>query len=341
MTPTACPDVRVVWSGGIARGFALCFNDIDTDPLAYVQGTGTKRFLKKTATTRTVNKMLDVADDGTATYLLYVSGGKAPQVRLLSRSRSGTVKDQLLRSSTADQGSVVAAKGKWWAAWTAPDPGKLETLWQAHTMGTKTAAHQTLANDPGPIYDPALSLLTSSTVAMVWSSGYPAECPTLEWGKSSGAKKWTRSSSLKSCGRAARILVTGKTWRVVWLQRRSDAKQHVVFAQRTGSAAWSKHSFTHVNSGTHIWTPALSLAASGTSAAVGWTANDSHGISHAVAGIRRAGHWTETLLSAGSRAGVPILSVAGAIGLSGTNGVHAQLLLTEDDSAGNAFVRRQ
>jgi hypothetical protein len=292
-------------------------------------------------TKRVVNKLLDVADDGTATYLLYVSGGASPQVRMLSRSRVGAVKDQLLRSSPADQGSVVAAKGKWWAAWTAPDPSKLETLWQAHTMGTRTAAHQTLANDPGPVYDPSLSLVSASTVAMVWSSGYPAECPRLEWGKSNGARKWTRSSSLKSCGRGARVLVTGHTWRVVWLQRRSDGKTHVVFAQRTGAGAWSRHSFTHVSSGSHIWTPALSLTGLGTSVAAGWAVADSHGVSHAVVATRRAGHWAETLLSAGSRSGVPILSVAGAVGLSATNGAHTQVLLTEDDSAGTAFVRRQ
>jgi hypothetical protein len=343
VTPLNCPHVRVVWSGGTARGFAQCYVDGANAPVAYVQGTGAGLFLRRTATTRKVSQILSVTDDGTSTYLLYVGGTQAhPQVRLLKRSHGGSVTDKLLRSMPADYGSVVATKGKWWAVWSTYDAGIAgDDLWQAHTMGKSTAAQHTLTNDPGPIYDPALTLLTSTTVGLVWGTGHPFECPTLEWGTSSGASKWTRSASLKACGRQPVVSHVGGVWRVAWLEQKSDARQHVVLAERSTSGAWVKHNFTRVLSQQYAWIPALSLAVNGSSVGVSWSTYDSAGHSRAAVDIRRSGHWTDQLVNAGTANGATIETVAGPVGLSGINGAHAQVLMTQDDSSGFAVVRRQ
>jgi hypothetical protein len=85
----------------------------------------------------------------------------------------------------------------------------------------------------------------------------------------------------------------------------------------------------------------LSLAVRGSSVGVSWSTYDSSGHSRAAVDIRRSGRWTDTLLNAGATNGITIETVAGAVGLSGTNASRAQVLLSQDEGNGFAVVRRQ
>jgi hypothetical protein len=321
VTPAGCHDSQVVWTAGIARGFVRCGAG-----MFYVQGDGTKTFLRRTATTRRVREIFDVADDGGATYVLYVGGG---EVRLLTRTRGGLVKDQVLNpldSGGGDRwGSLVASKGKWWAVWTQPGGG----LWQAHTMGAITAARFTLTHTRGGVYYPDLTVLSSTTVGMVWVTGHTNGCSTIEWGQSSGANTWTRSSSLHACGTQPVVSHAGGVWRVAWLQQFSATAYNVTYADHA-SGRWVKHPFTPRQSSLDPSPQTLSLAVSGSTVALAYTTEEPGGASRAIVDIRRGGRWTSTLLVAASHKGA-VETRTGAVGLSGPKGARAQLLLTDVD----------
>jgi hypothetical protein len=329
VVPTGCRFSSVVWTGGVARGFTQCGG---LRHLHYVTGKGNTAFLRRVVH-KQVWQMLDVADDGTATYLLYIGGRGHTQARLLIRSHTGKVKDQLLGpvyEHVGNYGSVVATKGKWWAVWT--EPGRQSGLWQAHTMGSNTVAHLILTKTPGQIFSPDLTVLSSTTVGMVWSQGRYPGCDTIDWGRSSGAVSWTRSSNLRACGMHPAVSHGGGIWRIAWLNGGD-----VMFADHA-SGHWVKRLLS--TGDTQSAGDSVSLAVIRSTVAVGWTTKDANGQSRGVLDVRRAGHWTNTLIDTDIRADVIHESVA-AVGLSGSQGGHSQILLSDNDTPDRYYVVRR
>jgi hypothetical protein len=125
----------VVGRDGVTRGF-IGFTGGDCDPpgrIWYFSGSGTRW----TSTLSPYHgRVLGVAWDGAATYLLYAGTGG---VSITKRTRSGFTSGRRLSSASARGGDVVALGGKWWAVWAEQVPeGVLDAptrIYQALTIG--------------------------------------------------------------------------------------------------------------------------------------------------------------------------------------------------------------
>jgi hypothetical protein len=321
--PTTCHNAMVTWTAGVARGFAQCARSTH---VYYVQGTGARAFVRRNLGPLG-GQMLDVTDDGIATYLLY-AGNRG--IGLVIRYRTGTVTDRILEAlptGDGNQGAIAAIGGKWWAVWTHPGS---RGAWQAHTMGTVTGAQRILAQAPGVLNYPDLTVVSSTGVGLVYSQGHTHGCDTVEWARSTSANGWTRSSNLHTCGLHPTVSHASGEWRIAWLNG-----PNAMLAERQ-SGGWVKRRLSSSDTGSPGGT--ISLAVLGSTVAVAWTTKDAEGRSRGVVDVRRSGHWTRSVLTSHIRGDV-VHESAATVGLS--RGGHTQLLLTDNDGPDRYYVVRR
>lgn len=165
-SPPSCPLVHAASSGdGSLHGFARCpagdlvqytGRDVD-DVLLYVERVGSEW---RHETSPYHGLVLDVADDGTATYVLSHTGRG---LVLGVRDRRGTYAESaVLDNEGAVQASIVARAGRWWAVWTASGP-----LYQAGSL-FRHQARQRITVARTTTLQPDLALSPSGRVYLTW-----------------------------------------------------------------------------------------------------------------------------------------------------------------------------
>ena len=130
----------VVAANGVVHGFvAFAGGGCAANPLiTYFEGSGSS-WTQVTSPYR--GRVLGVAWDGTATYLLHADGAN---IRVTTRVGSTFTGGRLLSASgssgaTLPSGDVVALAGKWWAVWDEqvgpPNEFTQRDLFQAYSIG--------------------------------------------------------------------------------------------------------------------------------------------------------------------------------------------------------------
>jgi hypothetical protein len=243
---------------------------------------------------------MGVAQDATATYLLYLDPGQGQGVRITKRLVDGTytggrVLSHNWASSSGTLGDVVATGGQWWAVWTEL-VGVRNELFQAYTVGGASHARQRITFNPLNDWGPTLALTPGSTfpLTLIWVRGGGEEGETPETksdlrraqGNADGT--WS-SSTLATLGFSnfwpdARVV--GTTTYVTWVR---DGR--AVAADNTGGS-FASHTFN---------TPAIPhgrprTGVSGGKVFAGWTT----GAYRSFVAVRSGGVWTGAYASPSS-----------------------------------------
>ncbi|HEX8344807.1 MAG TPA: hypothetical protein VF657_08690 [Actinoplanes sp.] len=167
---------------GWAHGFATFrYSATCGDRITYFEGSGTSWTVRSTPL---VGKVIDVAADGTGTYLLYVIDEiDVPELAVAKRANDGTITRLNVvapMDETAPQdgrGSIVARNGTWLAVWPqyAGTPGRY-ALHQAGTMSGGAA-------EPRPLHVGTPTTPASSDTHPALTLGPDGE-PRLFWQRS-------------------------------------------------------------------------------------------------------------------------------------------------------------
>jgi hypothetical protein len=224
-------------------------------------------------------RVLAVADDGSATYLLYAA---ADGTRITSRTRGGVfTPGRRVSPVTAGSGDVIAQGGRWWAVWSEPS-GSRASLYQARTIGTALARRRVTfaaAADARPslartVTGAVMAFDRSSagrsdlyqaraTVGGNWSltrftsdgqSSRPAlavagSAAYLAWqrgpriAEASGAWASLRGHTFATAGTGPRVAVSGGHFVVAWSTTPSTGPPHAFLAER-GGAVWTGNDIT-------------------------------------------------------------------------------------------------
>jgi hypothetical protein len=137
--PSGCHDIQTTTSSsGVTYGFMTCPGPT-RERLVYLTGRGAAL---RTVATGYYGKVLGVADDGVATFVLYAveSSGEVAVVR---RTHAGSMRKSLLSDGRDSfggffDGSIAAAGGRFWAAWSYVNGA--ETVGRVVTYQTLTPA---------------------------------------------------------------------------------------------------------------------------------------------------------------------------------------------------------
>ena len=200
----------VVASDGVVHGFvAFAGGGCPQNPqIIYFQGSGSSW----TQTTSPYHgRVLGVAWDGTATYLLHADG---TNIRVTKRVGSTFTGGRLLSASgsggaTVPTGDVVALAGKWWAVWNEQvGPGgefAQRELFQAYSIGAGHARQRITFTSTLDDLSPSLTLTPARTgnVDLAWVRSdiaqgafsvlrYAHGAPGAPW----SSQQWTPSNRL-------------------------------------------------------------------------------------------------------------------------------------------------
>ena len=193
----------------------------------------------------TAVRVLAVADDGTATYGLFLDGGNGGALKLVKRTRGGATKTTTVDPLGAGSAAIVAVQGSWWATWSRiPDGFSTPHVWEARTMGRDVATHDTGRQGAEMRMVP----LSATSVEIVRGGG----SPTLGGGISvvrADAAGWhtdrfvVGSATFSADASHPAITRLGAVTAVCWNQRAKDGTHHTVYADDS-SGQWRKHAFT-------------------------------------------------------------------------------------------------
>jgi len=193
----------------------------------------------------TTVRVLAAADDGTATYGLFLDGGNGGTLKLVKRTRGGATKITTLDSPGASNGSVVAVQGSWWATWSRiPDGCLCYHVWEARTMGKDVAAHDTGREGT----QTRMVALSPTAVEVVRSGGSTSlgggisvvRADATGWHADHYVVGTATNSEATSDPDITRL---GTATAVSWIQRAKDGTHHVVYADDS-TGQWRKHTFS-------------------------------------------------------------------------------------------------
>jgi hypothetical protein len=230
-----------------------------------------------------------VADDGTATYLLYRTVAEVPPpvysqwtMRLMIRDRAGVVHDQLVDDGVGgiyagNDGAMVASGGRWWAVWTVVPGGGAPVLYQARTMGTVQGSHDTGVVGRGPSL-----VLRGSTLTMAYERTCNLPSTAVAMVRASvTAGTWTAPQVVPgTCGAHSPALqLDGAVLRLAYYaDPLSDSYRMVVKERIAGT--WTTHVMTAgglrlaIGTSTPLTSP--QFVGSGTNTVLGWGGGTSH-----------------------------------------------------------------
>jgi hypothetical protein len=220
VAPAACATTgstadAAMGTDGLVRGFARFQGAGCTDTrLTWFEGAG-GGWRRGPSTYR--GKVLAVADDGAATWVLYAA---ADGTRLGSRDRAGVFTTSTRLSANAPlSGDLVAAGGRWWAVWAERvGGGRLASLFQARTIGS-AAARQRITSAPYADGRPSLARVASGTAVLTFERANPATGRSdVRFGRNPGSG-WSFSAlTANGTSRAASVATAGQVTHVAWQQ---------------------------------------------------------------------------------------------------------------------------
>jgi hypothetical protein len=220
VAPAACAPARALADAAVGadsrvRGFVRFQGAACTDTrLTWFEGMGTT--WRRTGSAYR-GKVLAVADDGAATWVLYAA---ADGTRLGSRDRAGAFAPSIrLSTHTALSGDLVAAGGHWWAVWAERvGTGRLASLFQARTIGTPVA-RQRITSQPYADGHPALGRVASGTAVLAFERANPATGRSdVRFGRNPGGG-WTFAAlTANGTSRAPSLATAGQRTHVAWQQ---------------------------------------------------------------------------------------------------------------------------
>lgn len=173
------PDTTAIAQGvnGRVHGFANYRHSTDCDKkIFYFEGAGSSW---RSGATGLVGTVVDVAQDNTGSYLLYLaqSGAGRTQLVFVKRATDGTFgQRQILADVVGDSGhnkaSIVARGGRWLAVWTQPGTSAGDfDLYQYGTMYPATAQRRAVPIGSGNDTAPALTFAPDGTVVLAFKRG--------------------------------------------------------------------------------------------------------------------------------------------------------------------------
>lgn len=233
---------------GLVRGFARFQGSGCTDTrLTWFEGAGGS-WRRAPSTYR--GRVLAVADDGAATWVLYAA---ADGTRLGSRDRAGVFQPSSRLSAAAGlAGDLVAAGGRWWAVWAERvGTGRLASLFQAKTIGTATA-RQRITSAAFVDGRPSLARVASGTAVLAFERADSATGRSdVRFGRNPGTG-WSFSAlTANGTSRAASIATAGQVTHVVWQQG-----SRIVHAENSGGGSFHSHVFATPGSAPRVATSA-------------------------------------------------------------------------------------
>lgn len=237
-------------AAGVTRGFVRCRIRTTADVLVYLQG-GAGRWTTTLTPGRGVP--LAVADDGARTRVLYVEPGRTPRLRMLTRTRGGSVAVRLVTtvggpgqpSSTAQAfagASLLAQEGRWLAVWgvTGQEFPYTSRLWQAGDLIAGASPRDTGMSGDRP------SLAFSRTGVQV---AHVADADgAVEIGAARAGTGWTSSRMMGSVawkpapayvqGHRPALQYSGRTTRLVVFEEHFDFASPLYFERADGTSTW-------------------------------------------------------------------------------------------------------
>jgi hypothetical protein len=286
---------------GLARGFARFEGSGCPAAIWYFQRAAAGWTRQASPYT---GRVLAVADDGAATYLLYAA---ADGTRITSRTHAGTfTPGRRISAVAARSGDVIASGGRWWAVWSEA-AGSGASLYQARTMGTtllrRRVTFTATATDARP------SLARTSTGAVVAFDRTQAGRTDLYQGRAGTGGTWS-FTRFTSDGRSSQavIAVAGSTAYMAWRGGPWILRADGAWAALRGTA------FATAGTGPR-------LAVSGGRFFVAWSTTPSSGPSHVFLAERGGANWVGrdvTPAAAGRETAVALTAAGGNATVLGT-----------------------
>jgi hypothetical protein len=189
---TGCTDARLIWFEGAGGGWQRA-------PSAYS------------------GRVLAVADDGAATWVLYAA---TDGTRLGKRDRAGVYgPSSRLSTVAALSGDLVAAAGQWWAVWAERvGTGRLASLFQAKTIGT-AAPRQRITAAPFVDGRPSIARVASGTAVLAFERAHSVTGSSeVLFGRNPGSGWSFTAMTSNGSSRAPWIATAGQVTHLAWQQ---------------------------------------------------------------------------------------------------------------------------
>ncbi len=222
-------------------------------------------------------RVLAVADDGAATWVLYAA---ADGTRLARRDRAGVFSPGTRLSATAALGGdLIAVAGRWWAVWAEPvGRAGLASLFQARTLGT-AVQRQRITYSAVVDARPSLARAASGTAVLAFDRTNPATHRSdLLLGRNPGGAWSFRALTTDGGSRSPSVAMAGQVTHVAW-QRGG----RIVHADN-GTGTFRPHTFATPGSGPRV-------AVSPGRAHVAWTLARAGKPSHVFLAERSGDNW--------------------------------------------------